>query len=483
MFNHLRSTSYVPRLRSISLLVIISDLHLTDGTSSQTIQPGAFRIFKERLSDLAYDASRRTDGSYKPVETIDLILLGDIFDLIRSSKWVVNDDGSPCLIRPWNDINSQPFIDKIREIHTDILTHNAESFSILKAISQQGGVTIPPATSAGDMQSVSRDPADPQRHSVTVRTHYMVGNHDWFYHLIGPAYDQMRQEVIEALGLYHPADKPFPHDLVEVPDLEGTCATHNVYARHGDIYDTDNFDGNRNASSLGDAVVVEILNRFPTEVDLRLGHELPQACLAGLKELDNVRPVLVIPVWINDVLERTCKNRRQIQKVKDIWDELADNFLRVPFVQAHNERWKFPDQVDTLELALKFSKRIPLRLVSQFIAWFQKKSKSRVSYHKTAFAEPAFKHKTAKYIVHGHTHHHEIVPLDSSLVGGKPFNQFYLNSGTWRRVHELAQYKPEQQEFMGYYEMTYFAFYTGTERKGRPFEVWAGTLGVSENDN
>ncbi len=466
------------------MLVIISDLHLTDGTSGETIQPGAFRIFKERLSDMAYDASKRADGRYKPIETLDLILLGDIFDLIRSSKWVVNSNNTPCHVRPWDNINSQPFIDKVREIHADTLVHNAKSLSILKALSQKDGVTIPPATPTDTVRHVSRDPDDPQRHSVTVRTHYMVGNHDWFYHLTGSAYDQMRQEVINALGLCHPANKPFPYALSEVPDLEGTCAIHNVYTRHGDIYDTDNFDGNRNASSLGDAVVVEILNRFPAEVELRLGHELPAACLAGLRELDNVRPMLVIPVWINDVLERTCKNPQQIQKVKDIWDELADNFLEVPFVQSHNKPGKFPDQVDTLELALKFSKRIPLRLASMFIAWFQKKSKSRVSYHKTAFAESAFKNKTAKYIVHGHTHHHEIVPLDSSLVGGKPFNQFYLNSGTWRRVHELAQYKPEQQEFMGYYEMTYFAFYKGDERKGRPFEVWAGTLGAkSINDN
>ena len=45
------------------MLVIISDLHLTDGTSGETINAGAFRVFRERLSDLAYDASWRKTKS------------------------------------------------------------------------------------------------------------------------------------------------------------------------------------------------------------------------------------------------------------------------------------------------------------------------------------------------------------------------------------------------------------------------------------
>jgi len=44
------------------MLVIISDLHLTDGTSGVTIHPGAFAIFAKRLRDLAERASCRADG-------------------------------------------------------------------------------------------------------------------------------------------------------------------------------------------------------------------------------------------------------------------------------------------------------------------------------------------------------------------------------------------------------------------------------------
>ncbi len=70
------------------MLVIISDLHLTDGTSGETISAGAFRVFRQRLRDLAYDASKRADGTYRPIEEMDILLLGDVFDLIRSTKWL-----------------------------------------------------------------------------------------------------------------------------------------------------------------------------------------------------------------------------------------------------------------------------------------------------------------------------------------------------------------------------------------------------------
>ncbi|MGE3777621.1 MAG: hypothetical protein AB7F89_10580, partial [Pirellulaceae bacterium] len=77
------------------MLVIISDLHLTDGTSGDDSNPGAFEIFRERLQELAYRASWRVDGTYRPLDRIELVLLGDIFDLMRSQHWLAST------ARPW----------------------------------------------------------------------------------------------------------------------------------------------------------------------------------------------------------------------------------------------------------------------------------------------------------------------------------------------------------------------------------------------
>jgi len=81
------------------MLVIISDLHLRRYLG-RNHQDGAFRTFRERIRDLAYDASWRSDERYAPIECVDLVLLGDIIDVIRSSRW---SEETPSL-RPWETI-------------------------------------------------------------------------------------------------------------------------------------------------------------------------------------------------------------------------------------------------------------------------------------------------------------------------------------------------------------------------------------------
>lgn len=459
------------------MLVVISDLHLTDGTSGETIKAGAFRILRARLSDMAYDASWRLDENnqpvYQPVERIDLVLLGDIFDAIRSTKWLDGD------VRPWSNPHGQPFIDKLTVITQAIADNNKASLEVLHGFTSERPITIPPATRSHQPRKVSHDQDAKSRQPVEVRIHYMVGNHDWFYHLPGPAHDRIRQIVANAIGLTTPTDRPFPHELAESPELADLCAAYQVYVRHGDIFDPFNFEGNRDAASLGDAVVVELLNRFPTQVKNRMGAFLPTACIDGLKEIDNVRPTLLVPVWLNSLLNRTVPDKRVRDQVKAIWDELADDFLNHPFVRARDKTLDLLDTVDQLEWALKFSKGLSLQTMSQVVTWVKQKITSgQSSSHKNALQEPAFLQKQARFFVHGHTHYRELVPLDSAVVNGQRLDQMYFNSGTWRRIHDMARFQPAEQEFMGYHEMSYFAFFKETERRGRPFEVWTGHLGV-----
>ena len=141
---------------------------------------------------------------------------------------------------------------------------------------------------------------------VEVRIFYMVGNHDWFYHLPGPNTTRSRRTIVDRLGLAHPPIHAFPHDPLENGDLIDTLRRHKVMARHGDIYDPFNFEGDRDASSLGDAIVIELVNRFAREVDRELCEDLPAGVLDGLKEIDNIRPILLVPVWIDGLLERSC---------------------------------------------------------------------------------------------------------------------------------------------------------------------------------
>ncbi|MGH9788001.1 MAG: hypothetical protein ACRD4U_04765 [Candidatus Acidiferrales bacterium] len=456
------------------MLVIISDLHLTDGTSGQTIKTHAFKIFRERLRDAAYEASWRQGGKYRPISELHLVLLGDILDVIRSTKWL---DGPG--VRPWDNPQSPPFVAMVKNINDAILKHNAHSLDVLKSLNDGKTITLPPVAADGTPAKVGYEPGAEGRVPVEVKIHYLVGNHDWFYHLPGAPYNPIRQSVVQALGLANPPDAPFPHDPSESGVVSQVYAEHQVFARHGDIFDPFNFDHDRDASSLGDAIVVELLNRFPDVVRQQLGGELPPECTAGLKEIDNVRPLLLVPVWINGSLRRTCPDQSVQKKVKKIWDELAETFLRLAFVRGHDSLFNLFETVDKLEWALKFSRGVSLSGLSRLLSWVRDKAVSReAAFYPNAFTEAAFKNRTARFIVYGHTHHHEIVPLDSAAMASGIVNQLYLNSGTWRRVHELARLNPDEQEFMGYHVMTYLAFYSGDERGGRPFEAWSGALGV-----
>ena len=249
------------------MLVLVSDLHLTDGSSGATINKGAFAVFRQRLSDLAYDASWRADGTYKPLQECHVVLLGDVLDVIRSCAWL---DDTVRKIRPWSSIDAH-FANKVSDITAGILKHNKDSLAILRSLACGSPITIPDATADGSVAIVGRDPDAEGRVPVKVNIHYVVGNHDWFFHVPGPDFDVIRQYIATAMGLVTPPTPFFPHDPLESPQLTKIFQDHRIWARHGDIFDSMNYEKNRNASSLGDAVVVELLNRFPDAVAKQLG--------------------------------------------------------------------------------------------------------------------------------------------------------------------------------------------------------------------
>jgi UDP-2,3-diacylglucosamine pyrophosphatase LpxH len=448
------------------VLAIISDLHLTDGSGGTTVSPGAFVVFAERLRDLAFSASWRSDGRYRPIERIDVLLLGDILDLIRSTAWLQTN------VRPWHDSTQPEFAAAVTEIARTVLAHNRASLQVLRGLAGAGAVRLPPANAAGQPahQAESRQ--------VDVRMHYMVGNHDWFLHLPGGAYDGLRGEVARHMGLANRTEQPFPHAAEEDDELAEVLRRHGVLARHGEIFDPFNFEGDRNGSSLGDCLVIELLNRFSLRVEQELGEELPATVLLGLRELDNIRPLLLAPVWIDGLLERACPYPAQRRQVKQIWDRLADEFLELPFVRER-DTWKPNELVDGLQRALKFSQRVPLGWASWIVNWLREISApADESLAAQAMMEREFRNRRARHIVYGHTHHAECVPLDASYTDVGVLNQVYFNAGTWRRVYRQTRLAPQEQEFIAADEMHYLAFFQGDERSGRPYETWSGTLGL-----
>ena len=144
------------------------------------------------------------------------------------------------------------------------------------------------------------------------------------------------------------------------------------------------------------------------------------------------------------------------------------------------------DSVDRLEYALRFTRDIPLGAASALGAWWNDLMSgpggTGESYHAHAAGEKAVVDRAARHVVYGHTHHHEIVPLDALTRDGRRFEQVYFNAGTWRRVHRLARSSRRGRSFVAYDVMTFLAFFKDDERMGRPFACWSGALGEATRD-
>src|SRR5262249_37823530 len=121
------------------MLLILSDLHLNDGTTGETLSPEAFALFADRLRELAMTASWRSDGAYRPIERIDVVLLGDVVDVLHSARWHAAE--AP---RPWDDPQSPGLIDLLGKITKDILTQNQQALAALRGLSCERSVTLPP---------------------------------------------------------------------------------------------------------------------------------------------------------------------------------------------------------------------------------------------------------------------------------------------------------------------------------------------------
>lgn len=454
------------------MLIILSDVHLGDGTCGRSISSSAFHLFGDRLRELAINASWRSDGTYKPVDGIDLLLLGDVLDPLHSTLWLEPaSDGSQ--VRPWHDTRLPQFAEKLGQVTNSILTQNASAAEVLRRAASGELVYLTPANGRGQLDKESRE-----RLPVPVHTYYMVGNHDWYYHLPGPAFEAIRQTVVQAFGLANEPG-PFPHKSADSPQIEELFSRYQLLAQHGDVYDSFNYDKSkgRDAATLGDVFSVEMLNRFPLEIRRELGTEAPDALVDNLRELTNVRPALAAPLWITGQIRDFCDDCAMQDKLKAIWDRMGEEFLALDFVRQA-DKWMQFDAVDAMEIIMNVSRRAKFTTINEVVTWLRQKmwESGEISFARNALKEPAFLDKSAQYIVYGHTHHHEIISLDAAGLTPYPTAQLYFNSGTWHTYYDLAVYKPEEQKFIPYQVLTYLCFYSNGERRGRRFETWSGSF-------
>lgn len=453
------------------MLIIVSDLHLGDGTTADSIAPSAFRLFARRLAETARFASIRKDGKYRPIESMDVILLGDIIDPLHSTRWLDTNPGAPDYIRPWSDNTSPAYAQKLLDVTRAILDKNEESLQIMRQLAEGEGIKLAPATLNGEPDYESR-----VRIPLKVRFHYMVGNHDWYYHLKGPAFDAIRMEMIQRMGLSNPPT-PFPFEAEESPELKELFERHKVYARHGDVYDRFNYDrdAGRDHGTVGDVFTMDVCNRYPVEVSKRYRDKLPAGIVNSLRKIANIRPLLAAPLWISGQIRYYAGHNPLENELKKVWDDISDEFLQLDFVRQADKAFRF-DMVDAMELIVKLSGRASFNTINDVVLWVRKKMwGGKRSFANYAINEPTFLNGRAQHIVYGHTHHYEVVPLALNMSMPVPESQVYFNAGTWHSYYDLAMQNPKEQKFVPYQALTYLTFYSPEEHDGRRFESWSGS--------
>jgi hypothetical protein len=434
-----------------SMIVFISDLALSDGTLRPAMPASTIEAFSAKLSELALAASFRSDGKYRPIDSMDLVLLGDTLDLIGSATWLATT------ARPWQNPYDPSVLSTVRQITFAALERNEFCLHGLRRLAAGDAICLPrrqpkPRECGEDLQC------------VPVRIHYVVGDRDWPLHLPGGEYDRLRSEIVSRMGLANPASLPFPQDTSENAEPLRAARRHRVAARHGDIYDPIHFDSDRNRSGLADLVAIELLARF--QLDIEQLHDCVSAsCIAGLRALNGVRPILFAAAWIDAVLQKTCDSDSRRSEIDATWNRLVEALIDLPAIR-NCQGWTPIDLADVLSesLLIGLDHRFGRRAIRDFR--LATADCAQEPQRLNAIAESGRGSGLPVHIVYGHSGRTDAVAFQST-AGGKS-SPYFFNVGTWRPTISRSGVSTGGMVPM-------VVVYEPAERCGQTFDLVAGS--------
>ena len=351
------------------MLIVISDLHLSDGTSSHNISHRAFSHF--------FDYIKRS--LRKEYKELIVVFAGDTFDLLRSDYWLNVDDAE----KPWGDLpkdsrqyavssKQQNKESHLKNILNNILETNKTSLEIIK----QADTLFP----------------------IPIKKIIIPGNHD-----------RMMEEI-------HDYGDILKNALGDVTILKGPYSNedYGVLIRHGHEYDEYNFEAD--GIPIGDVKTVELFVRLPFEIKAKFP-ELEDE----LKSAEDIRPQ-----WrIFDYLQSTYVEMDIKSYIENVVEKTIDNYFAIPYVKEWIEEHDALtplDAADKLEYMLYLSQLLPMDWAEKLLKIF-----SCVETKEPHYEEMAEKEK-ALYVAYGHTHNENV----SFLGVDKRFHRYYINTGTWR---------------------------------------------------
>ncbi|MDH5636967.1 MAG: hypothetical protein OEZ04_00580 [Nitrospinota bacterium] len=458
------------------MLIIISDLHFSDGTAGDhNVRAKAFtQVFMRNII---------SNIKSNPTGRVTLLLLGDIFELARSTKWFENADGTRFDMedRPWGatgraDVTKYESLPKATQSGRPSATETKllEILGRFPDSGQRGDVA------KGSILEVNWNALEFFRTfphlvaqgadiDIPVEVVYLPGNHDRMANL----YPSVCREVKRILGL--PGDDNwFDHEYYD--------EEFHVFARHGHEHDPFNYSrvGSMNRTShmqlcIGDILATEFAVRLPWEVKSQSGLK-PRTrakLVKQLEDLDNLRPLNSAMEWLYYKVRE--ENTKVAQKALDrAFDNVAREILSVEFFRT----WESSDtRLDDLARAAThpwlrwLTGEILTKLdTGLLLSFFNSRSDFGDSgLENGAFQEARYGKPEAKYVVYGHTHEPTQKPLDVRSHR----EVMYLNAGTWRsRIVQTSKFD-RTPDYISLKQMSYILF---SSDGGKPrMDMWMGT--------
>jgi UDP-2,3-diacylglucosamine pyrophosphatase LpxH len=443
------------------MLIILSDIHLTDGTASRNVNPEAFSILRREITHHAGD---------KKAQEIHLVLLGDIFDLVRTDWWFDPSHVAP-EDRPWNGT-----IDPATGMNEKTGDVEAQFQTVLER-------TLAHRAARSFLRAIRGLVSTRQRRPVRVT--YVVGNHDRAFHQF-PRLQARLQQCLPEVPLTFVG-------VLQAPEY-GVCA------RHGHEWDDDcnarwlrakvfrrgrledPLDpGIYPVMALGEVITAELISGLVYRI-----RQTGNAALAeAIQGLDHLRPATEVFSWLEwqahgrplTAPDQALLSTALIDSISGVvdsafgrlWDRIQPDLLATG------------DLIDRLQLvraALRARGLAGLRECARFFAalghYRDSLRPQPDAYYQGARTEFARLPDTLQFLVQGHTHQARHDYLSANIAGGV---RLYINTGTFL---PLVQRTDDGRGFARAHQMTMAFFYhegedlRGKARPGPTLDLWYG---------
>lgn len=446
------------------MLILISDLHLTDCSTATNPHATAFKLLTEEL---------KASIKAKEAKEIHVVLLGDVFDLVRTDHWHAN--AIPAKKRPWGGdkldprtgMNPDPDVERqFGEVLAKILDQTS-SKALIEGLKSLGGGGGPP-----------------------VRVTCVVGNHDRVLNNFASLREQIAREFA-----------PLPIDF---PNFFHS-SEYRVLGRHGHEWDehchawkfltkvlqpgskAGRFDPETyRVMGIGEVITAELMSGFVFNVR----HELPDdpEFHRLAMEINNLRPMSDVIRWITWLTQRDVVQERFdacIRAFRKALEDTLDTTLAKEWDRVKADVVVSGDITDFLAKALAILKTgRGLQVLQKLVAVIEKFESvvEKVRGHREDDLYHGAKDEYGQgtvpddvdYILYGHTHGARQVCFSAEVEGRA---RMYVNTGTFLPLIERTA---DRQSFFRSNRMTFICIYrsdedtAGRHGPGPTLDVWDG---------